>query len=168
VLLARSGQYTQQYAWQKLHDGMERGRTSVPDLSPNGAANGDERSSRMKIYWSGAALALMADTELRRRSNGRDSLDEVLGRFQRCCLPSERSWSGLDLFTRFDSLIDEPLFVDLYRQYADASGFPDVGPLLEQLGVSLEGKEVRLLDDAELAEIRAALTARRYTGEPGN
>ena len=151
VLLARAGRYTQQYAWQKLRDGLERGRESVPGLSPNQAARGDEKNSRMKIYWSGAALALMADIELRRRSSGAESLDLVLDRLQACCLPSRRKWSGRDLFEKLDSLIETPLFVELYERYADAPSFPDFEPLLEQPG---------------LAEIRAAITARRYTGEP--
>ena len=166
VLLARAGRYTENYAWQKLYDGLERGRESVPGLSPNAAASGDERNSRMKIYWSGAALALMADVELRQRSHGRESLDTVLDQFQRCCLPSQRTWSGAELFTTFDSFLERPLFMNLYRQYADAAGFPHVRPLLGQLGVAVDGGEVRLRSDAELAEIRAALTAQRYTGAP--
>jgi len=168
ILLARAGRYTQEYAWQKLHDGLQRGRVSVPQLSPNQAASGDERSSRMKVYWSGAAMALMADVELRRRSQGSESLDTVLDQLQRCCLPSKSSWSGRELFTRLDSFLEEPLFMDLYRQYADAPGFPDVLPVLQRLGVVVESGAVRLRNDAELAEIRAALTARRYTDAPGN
>jgi len=166
LLLARAGRYTQQYAWQKLHDGLARGRDSVPGLSPNEAASREERNSRMKIYWSGAALALLADVELRKRSNGAETLDVVLDQFQRCCLPSRRTWSGPELFAKFDSFLDEPLFLSLYQQYADTAGFPDTSPLLERLGVVLDGAEVQLSDDAELAEIRAMLTARRYTGGP--
>jgi predicted metalloprotease with PDZ domain len=105
----------------------------------------------MKIYWSGAALALMADVELRHRSGGAESLDLVLDRMQACCLPSRRTWSGRELFEKFDSLIDEPLFVRLYERYANTRGFPEFEPLLES---------------PEFAEIRATITARRYTGEP--
>jgi len=151
VLLARAGHYTQQQAWQNLRDGLDRGRESVPGLSPNQATDGGERNSRMKIYWSGAAVALMADIELRRRSQGAESLDLVLDRLQACCLPSRRIWSGRDLFEKLDALIDEPLFVELYERHADAPGFPDFEPFLEHPG---------------FAEIRAAITARRYTGEP--
>jgi hypothetical protein len=167
ILLARAGRYTQQFAWQKLNDGLVRGRDSAPDLSPNEAADGEERNTRMKVYWSGAALALLADVELRRRSAGEESLDHVLGRFQSCCLPSRRTWTGMELFEKFDSLIDEPLFVDLYQRHADVAGFPEFRPLLDRLGVVVAGPEVRLADDAELAEIRDSLTARRYTGESG-
>lgn len=163
ILLARSGSYTQQYAWQKLHDGLQRGRDSAPAMSPNEAAGADARDTRMKVYWSGAALALMADTELRQRSGGKESLDDVLDRFQRCCLPSAFTWSGIELFSMFDTLIDTPLFVELYTKYAETPGFPDTSRLLVQLGIELSGGEVHLRDDTELAEIRAALTARRYT-----
>ena len=37
VLLTRSGAYDEQYAWQKLYDGLERVRNSRPELSPNEA-----------------------------------------------------------------------------------------------------------------------------------
>jgi hypothetical protein len=168
ILLARAGRYTQQYAWQKLHDGLQRGRDSAPALSPNAAASADERDTRMKVYWSGAALALIADTELRLRSGGKDSLDDVLDRFQRCCLPSPRTWSGIELLAKFDSLTETPVFVDLYKQYAETPGFPATSRILERLGIELRGTDVHLRNDAELAEIRAALTARRYTGRPGN
>ena len=167
LLLARAGRYSEQQAWQKLYEGFERGRSSVPTLSPNQAAGGGERNSRMKIYWSGAALALMADVELRRRSDGAESLDTVLSQLQRCCLPAQGSWSGRRLVTKLDSFLDEPLFVSLYERYADTAGFPDVRPLLEQLGVSLVQDTVSFDDHAELAEIRATLTARRYTRSPG-
>jgi len=160
ILLARAGRYTERYAWQKLFDGLERGRQSVPNLSPNDAAARDERNSRMKIYWSGAALALLADVELRHRSDGEQTLDSVLGKFHECCLPSQRTWTGVELFTRFDSFLDTPLFMNLYRQHADTAGFPDVWPLLQDLGVIRENNEVQLSDSAEWAHIRRSMTGR--------
>ena len=131
VLMARAGHYSLEDALLKLRSGLERGRASRPELSPNQAAQEGVRAARMKIYWSGAAIALLADTRLRERSAGAESLDLVLDRFQRCCLPSQRRWSGPELFAKFDSLIDEPVFMSLYRQYADAAGFPDFEKAIE-------------------------------------
>jgi hypothetical protein len=159
LLLARSGRYTADEAWQKLVEGLQRGRMSSPDLSPNAAAAIGERNSRMKIYWSGAALALLADVELRRRSNGLQSLDGVLEELQRCCLPSARSWSGPELLGHLDAMLEEPVFMPLYRKHADIPGFPDVWPLLERLGVKVEANRVILSDGAQLAAIRRAMTA---------
>ena len=157
VLLARAGQYTHERAWQKLFEGFERGRKSRPDLSPNAAAR-DRRAALMKVYWSGAALALMADVELRRRSGGEQSLDTVLGRLDECCLPAADMWSGTRLFRQLDSFLDEPLFMPLYRQHANAAGFPEVRRLLQRLGVAGEDGVIRIVDDAELAALRQAIT----------
>ena len=115
----------------------------------------------MKIYWSGTAIALMADVELRQRSNGEESLDSVFEKLQECCLPSDRSWSGTELFRKLDSLIDEPVFMPLYRQYASAPGFPDVESLLSRLGVDLRDGQVQLQSGAPLAEIRSSIMRER-------
>jgi hypothetical protein len=158
VLLTRAGQYDELRAWQKLYEGFERGRDSRPELSPNEAAERGVGEATMKIYWSGAIIALLADVELRRRSDGRESLDYALDRLQRCCLPAATSWSGTRLFEKLDSFVAEPVFMPLYRQYADSKGFPDVVPIFERLGIEVTDDRVTLRDDAELAEIRRAIT----------
>lgn len=132
VLMARAARYTGKDAMEKLEAGLKRGRASRPELSLNKAALEGVREARMKIYWGGAAIALLADVQLRERSDNAESLDLVLDRFQSCCLPSQRRWSGVELFTKFDSLIDEPVFMPLYRQYADAAGFPDFEDALQK------------------------------------
>lgn len=159
LLLARAGHYSEQRAWQKLWEGFERGRQSRPDLSPNDAGRGGIRTALMKVYWSGASIALMADVELRERSGGAESLDTVLEQLQACCLPADRKWSGTELFEKLDTFLDEPLFMPLYRRYANTDGFPDARPLLKRLGVDVSGRRVRFDDDAELADIRKALTS---------
>ncbi len=158
VLLARAGQYDEQRAWQKLYEGFERGRRSRPELSPNEAARRGVGAATMKIYWSGAIIALMADVELRRRSGGNESLDAALDQLQRCCLPAARSWSGTQLFETLDSFVDEPVFMPLYRRYANEAGFPEYLPVLAQLGVDVDEGRVKLSNDADLAEIRRAIT----------
>ena len=161
VLMSRAGRYTAEEAWQKLYLGFERGRLSRPELTLNEAANAGVRQARMKIYWSGAAIALMADLALRERSGGRESLDLALDRLQLCCLPSGRTWSGPELFAQLDALIDGAVFMPLYQRYANESGFPDVLPLLERLGINTDSGGVRLRQDGELADIRDAITGRR-------
>lgn len=160
ILMARAGAYDEQHAWQKIHDGLERGRLSRPELSPNEAAEGGVRTALMKIYWSGAAVALIADVRLREMSGGSESLDKVLDRLQACCLPSDRTWSGEELFARMDSLTEYPIFVALYRRYADTAGFPDTTYVFENLGmtVSDDGK-VKLRKHGALRDIRLAIMA---------
>lgn len=158
ILLTRAGAYDAERMWQNLYAGFERGRKSHPELSPNEATSGSIRSSRMKVYWSGAALALLADVELRERSNGEESLDDVLQRLQACCLPSTHTWSGLELFGKLDTLIDEPLFVPLYRRHADTAGFPDTSEVYSRLGLTISADKVRIKRNGELKSIRDAMT----------
>jgi hypothetical protein len=158
VLQTKSGAYDETFAWQKIYDGLERGRLSRPELSPNEAALDGDRAGGMKVYWSGAALALMADVELRERSGGDEGLNDVLGRFQRCCLPSPEIWTGPEFFTKLDTLISEPLFIPLYKRYADTAGFPDTSDLLIRLGLSVSNGEVSLKRNAELKSIRDSIT----------
>jgi hypothetical protein len=158
VLLARSGTYDELRAWQKLYEGFERGRISRPEMSPNEAAEDGVKAGLMKIYWSGAALALMADVKLREQSAGLESLDSVLGKLQACCLPSDRAWTGPELFTKMDALTNYPVFMALYRRYADTAGFPDLMPLFERLGLAVSNGKVRLKRHAELLAIRLAIT----------
>jgi len=159
ILMSRAKRYTPEFAWQRLSEGFVRGQESRPDLSPNDAAAGGIRHARMKVYWSGAAIALLVDTKLRQRSNGEESLDTVLGQLQSCCLPSGRRWSGPQLFKKLDTFVEDPIFMPLYRQYADEAGFPDVAQLLSTLGVETnQDGTVTLNNGTSLANIRTAIS----------
>ena len=158
VLLARAGIYDVDEAWQKLYEGLERGRRSRPGMSPDDASRTRASGSLMKIYWSGAAMALMADVELRRRSGGEESLDTVLDRLQRCCLPSTRVWTARELFATLDEQVEQPVFIPLYERYAYAPGFPDYGATFAALGLDVRQNIVYLNDDAELSAVRDAIT----------
>jgi hypothetical protein len=160
ILMARAERYTPEFAWQRLTEGFERGRESRPELSLNDAAAGGIRHARMKVYWSGAAIALMADITLRERSNGTESLDSVLGQLQLCCLPAKRRWSGPQLFKKLDTFIETPVFMPLYNKYANNDGFPDIAQLLSDLGVSTRSDgTIALENGTSLADIREAISA---------
>lgn len=159
VLLARAGRYTPERAWQKLYEGFERGRRSRPDLSPNAAAARGTRSATMKVYWSGAVLALAADLELRRSSGGQQSLDTVIVALGDCCLPSVRSWSGTELLEKLDELAGRAVFMPLYRQYGDTAGFPDYAPLFAELGLSVNRGRVVPGREVVQAALRDAILA---------
>ena len=83
----------------------------------------------------------------------------MLGKFQACCLPSDRVWTGKELLTKFDTLASAPVFMPLYRRYADAAGFPDTSDIFERLGVSVSDDVVSMRDNAELRGIRESITA---------
>ena len=159
VLRARSGMLTRRQAWQKLYEGFQRGvdgtnRRSTLLQATDGGWN---RSSIMRIYWSGAAIALFADLELRERSAGEQSLDTALGAFQTCCLPSDRLWTAQEFFDQLDELTRTAVFTELYDAHTRERRFPDFSPAFRRLGLKIVDGKVQLADAAPLAAHRVAI-----------
>lgn len=159
VLRARSGLISPRNAWARLEAGFERGRRDTsPDRTLAEAAQRLYADNLfMRVYWSGAALALKADVALRRR--GTDlSLDEVLRRFAACCLPAERVWTGAEFMQQLDALSNTALFTELYRAHVPMRHFPEVAAVYRELGLEVEpGTRIGYTDDAPLAAIRRAI-----------
>ncbi|MBT8142830.1 MAG: hypothetical protein HKN88_08605 [Gammaproteobacteria bacterium] len=160
ILMARNGFYTEQSAWQKLHDGFMRGKRAVPELSPNAAAQGSWGGT-MKIYWSGAALAFLADVQLRELSNHTKSLDTALDALQRCCLPSTRSWSGSQLMRKLDQLSETTVFSDLYTRYANNDEFVPFEQAYAKLGIEIKNQKVVLKSEPKYRKYRASLLEKK-------
>jgi hypothetical protein len=152
VLRARAGAYDARQAWQKLVEGFDRGqRQQYADTLTESIRNRGD-NFLMRLYWSGAAIALLADVELRRSGS---SLDAVLAGLQRCCLPSTRSFSAMAMAAQLDRLGGDGVFERLRARWTAAREFPSVGALLYDLGVRRDtAGRVRLDDAAPLAAIR--------------
>jgi len=162
VLRARAGLMSAQSAWSKLHAGFERGIRGTPrgrSLAEVSETMIRDRSF-MRVYWSGAALALLADVELRRHSAGAQSLDTALAALSDCCLPSNRSWTARELMQKLDRLTDTTVFMDLYRAHVDSDDFPDLGAVYTELGLQpMSATRLRLDALASGASICAAIMA---------
>lgn len=159
VLLARGGIYSEVEAWQRLARSFGSAAATRNAASPNGTAERSFWEVRMLIYWSGAALALMMDVELRQQTDGRQSLDTVLGQLADCCLPSSRVWEGRALFAKLDALSMTSVFRRNYDLYADRAGMPPYQDTLAALGVRMKDGKVVLDDAAPLAGVRSRLMA---------
>lgn len=160
VLRARAGLMSAERAWDKLHAGFERGiRGTAPGRSLADASETMMRDrSFMRVYWSGAAIALLADVQLRRRSGGAQSLDSALAAFGACCLPADRSWSAPELMGELDRLTGTGVFMELYRKYVDSDHFPELGALYADLGLQpMSETSLRLDPTAPQAAICAAI-----------
>jgi hypothetical protein len=156
VLRSRNGRLTETQAWQALFDGFERGRNGTGSGTLAQAASSG-RSSTMRVYWSGAALTLMADMQLRASSDGRQSLDTALKGLSECCMENGVTWRARDMFAQLDALTGTTTFKNLYEDYANAEGFPDLQKTWESLGISINGKRVSLQAGAPMADIREAI-----------
>ncbi|NKB98059.1 MAG: hypothetical protein GKR90_06120 [Pseudomonadales bacterium] len=153
VIQARLGHYSEQEAWQRMTRSFGRADEVGRDMTPNSATRESFWKSRLMIYWSGAAFALLADIEL--RSHGL-SLDEAL---RRLTLPNPRSVTPLKLFEMLDDEISVPIFVPLYENHADSLGMPDTNQAFYNLGIETSTGTVRLVDDRKFSHIRKKIMA---------
>jgi len=162
VLRARKGVLSPRRAWQKLHEGFQRGIHGTDGRSLEDVADSMHRDgSYMRVYWSGAAVALLADLRLRNLSAGRQSLDSALALFQTCCLPSERLWEAREFMYKLDELSRTSVFSELYHEYAQSSRFPDLRGAYSKLGLDDSREQIRLLDKAPSQAVRDAIMAQR-------
>lgn len=154
VLMARGGVLSERRAWQKLHNGFGRGigetrkGRRLREVSDNMYRN----RQYMRVYWSGAAIAMLADVRLRMSDQG--SLDEALSRFRDCCLPSSRTWTSLEFMQKLDELMETDIFVKLHNRYIDSDEFPDVHSVYNALGLVVDGNRIRLNDAAAASDVR--------------
>ncbi len=157
VLRARAGLIAPVVAWQKLDAGFRRG---IAQFSGTRTLARDTRAMMhqrhyMRVYWSGAAIALIADVDLRRRSGGSVSLDTVFEQLSRCCLPSRRRWGARELMAKMDEIAGYRTFVPLYERYAMRPLFPDLEESYRHLGLEVNARALKFSDDVAPRSLRA-------------
>jgi hypothetical protein len=159
VLRVRAGLLPQEQAWRRLYEGAARGRETDHSLAD------ETRIMRVagnyeRVYWAGAAIALMADVELRRRTAGNATLDTVLAALTRG--PRfNRSVSARELLHMMDEIAGVPVFEATARRYLEGGGLPDLTELYRVLGLVNGSGVLGMQDDAPLAWIRDAIMAKR-------
>lgn len=160
ILMARSGELSEQLMWQKMYDGFQRGQRdnehSDYTLAEMSAAM-RSLGSFMRVYWSGTAYFMSVDIALRAATEQRVSLDQVVAEYARCCRRG-RTISGRELVAEFDRLSGTELFSRHYQEYRRASAMPDTTALLKQLGIRVVNGQVLL---AEPAAMRIAIVRGR-------
>ncbi|MBK1633820.1 hypothetical protein CKO31_24415 [Thiohalocapsa halophila] len=157
LLRARAGLLPPERAWDKLHAGFRRGIRATEwgeSLAAVSAGGGEY----MRVYWSGAAVALLADLALRRRSGGEQSLDTVLAAFADCCLPAQRWWGTQEFIAKLDDLAGGDTFRRLTDAHLRSERFPSLTAAYETLGLeAIDDRHVELRGDASARSLRRAI-----------
>jgi hypothetical protein len=156
VLRVRAGLIPEREAWRKIYEGSLRGRNSSGSLAQV-CARVSESHDYPTVYWAGAAFALMADVELRRRSAGKRSLDDVMTGLSACCAREQRPQRAEVVLARMDELAGSPVFSELATRWVHGPKLPELEPLYEQLGLRVADGRAEENGSAEHAWIRAAI-----------
>jgi len=166
VLRVRAGTLRADAAWRRLYTGAALGRRTRAGLRAESERMRYARNYQ-RVYWAGAAVALMADVELRRRSDGHKSLDTALAALSESADFMRTPASAGSLLAALDEASGGRAFQDSAQRYLSGEELPDLTELYVQLGLidaaQPAGAEIALRAhaDAPLAWIREAIMARR-------
>ncbi len=161
VLRARAGLKTPQQVWQNIHDGFGRGRRSggKRTLAAESAAM-HEHHTYHRVYWAGAAIALLLDVELRRRFPGRWCLDDAMGLWHEMHGGTRAGAARATALMRAaDRRIGQPVCAPLTQAHLSRADFPELTQTYAALGLRVEDGRVVLDDEAPLANVRRAITS---------
>jgi hypothetical protein len=162
VLRARAGLITPDRAWAILHDGFQRGASRGGGRTlTDESRDMDETRAYWRVYWAGAAIALIADVTL--RQHGAPTLDAQMRAIRACCLDTPRRWSAEDLLARVAVAGAAPNVADdlgdIAGRYTGTSAFPDLTAIYAALGLRAGADDQLLIgaNDASARALRAAI-----------
>ena len=151
IARAQAGELTAEQVWAGFVNGMPNG------LPQSGDRGLDHTHTWGRTYWGGALFCLLADLEIRRRTENRHGLQDAL----RAILDTGNmaTESQLEpLLAIGDRAVGVPVLAELYGRMKDQPMPTELGALWQRLGILREGRSVRLLEDAPEAALRRAIT----------
>jgi predicted metalloprotease with PDZ domain len=150
---ARAGDLSAEKVWRDLVDGLPQGE---PDFGDRGL---DHTRTWGRIYWGGALYCMVADLEIRRRTNNRRSLDDAMRAIVRAGGTLENSWALERALAVGDAAVGVPVLTELWKRWGDAPVKVDLDDWWKRLGIKKANGRLVFDDDAPLAAVRRAVTA---------
>jgi hypothetical protein len=135
------------------------GRWPAEGLPQPGDRGLDHTPTWGRTYWGGALFALLADVEIRRRTQNRLGLPDAL----RAILATGNIETSSELppvLEIGDRATGVPVLAELYGRMKDAPSPVDLDGLWRDLGVRVNGGRAVLDDAAPLAATRPTITIR--------
>lgn len=141
VLRARCGLQSATVSWNRIRDGLERGRRSgTGRILTSESRDMNRTGAYYRVYWAGTAFALEADLRLRRESAGQMTLLRALDLAQ----PRLSSLRGLadaeEVLKVLDEVSGSDFLVELGARYASSARFPATRLLDDGAGKAIRKK----------------------------
>jgi hypothetical protein len=166
IARARSGWLTEEAVWREWLENMAQG---LPQPGDRGL---DHTPTWGRTYWGGALFCLLADVEIRRRSDNQFELGDALRAILQAGGNMQSEWPLMRALGVGDQATHQVVLGELYEQMRDAPIDVDLDDLWRKLGVRLEQDRIEYDDSAPLRDVRRALVlgdsgARLRSGTPG-
>jgi hypothetical protein len=151
IARARMGKLTAESVWGGLVRGLPNG---LPAAGDQGL---DNTHTWGRTYWGGALFCLLADLDIRERTQNRKSIDDSL----RAVLTEGGTiavrWEMARVIEVADRATGVAVWHELYTKMADSPYPVDLAKLWKRLGVKLEGDKIVFDDGAPLAAVRRSI-----------
>jgi len=160
IARAQAGVLNVKQVWGEMLGGMPKGQPGGND------AGLDHTHTWGRTYWGGAMFCLVADVEIRRRTGNRKGLQDALRGILAAGGTIEENWPLTRVLQTGDRATGVSVLTELYNKMKDAPVRTDLEHLWQELGVEMKGDEVVFHDQAPLAAVRRAITARPSSASP--
>ena len=151
VSLVHAGNLSRETAWRLFIRDMPNG---LPGPGDGGL---DGTTSWGRVYWGGTIYSLLADVELRKRTNNRIGLQGALRGSVADGATHNQLWQIKRALQAADRKTAQKVMSELYERMGQKPYRPNLRRLWKQLGVRRDRGKIRFDDSAELAHIRKAI-----------
>jgi hypothetical protein len=153
VARVRAGELTAAQVWSDMAEGMPNGEPGAGDRGLDGTPTWG------RTYWGGALFCLLADVEIRRKTNNQKGLETALRGILAAGGSIEEDWGIRRVLETGDKAVGVPVLVPLYGKMKDDPAPVDLGALWKQLGVVERDNTAEFDDAAPLADVRKGIMA---------
>ena len=150
----QAGQMDAAEMWRDLVRDMPKGQPRAGDKGL------DHTHTWGRTYWGGALYCLRADVEIRRQTQNAKGLEDALRGILDAGGDIREDWELRKALETGDRTTGTHVLMNLYEEMKDKPVEVELDSLWKQLGVKAENGKVTLVDDAPLAGVRRAITAR--------
>jgi hypothetical protein len=148
----QAGQLPAEKIWADLMWGLPKG------LPARGDRGLDHTPTWGRTYWGGALFCLLADIEIRERTQNRRGLQDALRAIAAAGGTVETHWTIQRAFEVGDRATGVPVLRKLYDRMKAKAVQVDLPALWSRLGVEAREETILFNDTAPLASVRRAIT----------
>ena len=152
IARARDGELSAEKVWGDMVRGMPQG---LPQPGDQGL---DFTHTWANTYWGGARFCLLADIEIRKRTDNKLGLEDALRPILKHGGTIEADWDLSRALEIGDRATGVPVLRELYDKMSATPQPTDLDKLWKDLGVESSGGRIVFDDTAPLAPIRKAIT----------
>ena len=151
IARARAGHLTPEKIWGDMVEGMPKG---LPKAGDRGL---DYTHTWGRTYWGGALFCLVADVEIRKKTDNRIGLEDGLRGILKSGGSIEVEWPLVRALQTADHATGVPVLEEMYEKMKAAPVAPDLEELWKDLGIKYDGDKVSFDDSAPFAAVRKAI-----------